>query len=53
MDLRLEQDRVKLDKRTKSNNTKCTYCKKCLNSGLCMMPWPKFSDDEKKTDLKL
>ena len=23
-----------------SNNLQCTYCRKCYNSGLCMMPWP-------------
>ena len=48
MNLRLEQDRVKADKRTKSNNARCIYCRKCLNSGLCLMPWPEFNGDRKK-----
>jgi hypothetical protein len=28
--------------RVKANNARCIYCRKCYNSGLCLMHWPEF-----------
>ena len=36
------QVNIKPGKRVKSNNARCIYCRKCYNTGLCMMRWPGF-----------
>ncbi|OGO31839.1 MAG: hypothetical protein A2Z29_04420 [Chloroflexi bacterium RBG_16_56_11] len=36
----LDRAKPKPDRRAKTNNAQCTFCRKCYNSGLCMMPWP-------------
>jgi hypothetical protein len=39
MNAKLDRETTKPDK-VKDNNARCIYCRKCYNSGLCMMPWP-------------
>ena len=53
MNLRLEQDKVKTDNKVKNNNARCIYCRKCLNSGVCMMTWSDFNHGKKKAGSKL
>ena len=35
-------NKVMTTKKVKSNNTRCKFCRKCYNTGLCLMPWPGF-----------
>lgn len=38
----LAQDKANADKSGGNNKARCNFCRKCYNSGLCMMPWPGF-----------
>jgi hypothetical protein len=31
---------IKAESKAKNPKSRCVYCRKCYNSGLCMMPWP-------------
>jgi hypothetical protein len=36
----------------KDNKARCIFCRKCYNSGLCMMPWPGFPVSRLKEGVK-
>ena len=42
VDLKSSNSEKHSNKGEKSNNKQCVYCRKCYNSGLCMIPWPGF-----------
>jgi hypothetical protein len=42
MGVMLEQDKAKTRQKVKSKKSRCIYCRKCYNSGLCLMRWPGF-----------
>jgi hypothetical protein len=41
-------EKAKSGKKPKDKNARCIYCRKCYNSGLCMMPWPGLPVTESK-----
>jgi hypothetical protein len=42
------QDKTKIGGRSRDAKSRCVYCRKCYNSGLCMMPWPGLPASESK-----
>jgi len=48
----LAQDKAIVSKKAKSNNDRCKSCRKCYNSGICLMPWPGFGPPEKDGIIK-
>jgi hypothetical protein len=38
----------KTAKKVKDPKARCVYCRKCYNSGLCMVPWPGLPEVESK-----
>ncbi len=52
MDTELGKDEAGSDRNVRDKNARCIYCRKCYNSGICMMPWPGFPSSNQKQDIQ-
>ena len=42
MNTESNRDNTGTNKRLKNKNARCIACRKCYNTGLCLMLWPGF-----------
>ena len=46
------EENTKSASKVKDAKSRCIYCRKCYNSGLCMMPWPGLPATKSKEDFR-
>ena len=46
MNMKLGQDKARTTSKAKSKNARCISCRKCYNTGICLMQWPGFGPTE-------